>query len=274
MKNGAHIVLVFGLLAAIGLFASCSGGADSDTTITVGTSPGPYGHMFEAAIAPQLEEAGYEVKLIEFSDYVQPNLALENGEIDVNLFQHKVYLDKFAADHDLHLTALINVPTAAMGLYSNTYQSLEDLPDGATVSIPNDPTNLARALKVLQQAGLIGIDDDIDVTTASENDIVENSKNLVISPVEAAQLPRTVDSVDLAAVPGNYALAAGMSLSNALYIESLPEEYKNLLAVRNEDADSELAKLLVQIVRSQGFRDVMEDPNDIFQGFTRPEWYN
>ncbi len=253
--------------------AGCSKSDKDSKEIIAGTSPGPYGHMFKTAIAPGLEKAGYTVKVLEFSDYVQPNLALANKEIDVNLFQHRVYLDKFSADHNLDLSAIITVPTAAVGIYSNEYKSIADLPDGAKVSIANDPTNLARALKVLQQAGLIEINPDIDVTRASEKDIVSNPKNLEILPVEAAQLPRTVDSVDAAAVNGNYALAAGMSLKEAIFIEDLPEEYKNLLAIRTEDVDTELAKLLEEIVRSDDFRKVMNDPNDIFEGFTRPNWW-
>ena len=173
------------LLLACGLqFAH----ANSDPhTIVFGVAPGPYGDMVKQAIAPTLKEKGYKVVVREFSDYVQPNMALSNGSIDANLFQHSLYFDKFTADKGLKLSKLIVVPTAGMGFYSHKIKSLDELKKGDVITLSNDPTNLARGLRFLQSIGLITIKDTIDPTKASERDIASNPKGLVFKPLEAAQ---------------------------------------------------------------------------------------
>ena len=152
-----------------------------------------------------------EVK--EFSDYIQPNNALAEGDLDANLFQHKIYMETFAKQHNMDLSEVIVVPTAPMGIYSQKFDSIEDIKEGSAIAIPNDPTNAARAFQILEDAKLITLKPDTDPLTVSEKDIEENVKNLQFKPIEAAQLPRAVDSVDLSAVPGNYALAANMDLA-------------------------------------------------------------
>lgn len=169
--------------------------------------------MVTKAIAPLLEEKGYEVKNTEFSDYIQPNNALANGDLDANLFQHSIYLDAFAKENKLDLSSVIIVPTAPMGLYSNKYDSIGDIEEGSTVVIANDPTNLARTLVMLQDEGLITINEEVDPLTASVKDIEENLKNLNFQEIEAGQLPRAVENEDLAAVPGNFALAKKLESS-------------------------------------------------------------
>lgn len=266
------ISIVFLLIITIlGAFTGC--GSKENKTIVFGVAPGPYGDMVLKGVKPGLEKKGYKVELKEFSDYVQPNLALANKEIDANLFQHLVYLNKFAEDHGLELSPVINVPTAAVGLYSNKVKSLDELPDGAEVTIANDPTNLARALRVLEQAGLITLNKNIDPSKASEKDIESNPKNLKITPVEAAQLPRTLDSVDLAAINGNYAISAGIDLSTAIVMEELQEDYKNLIAVRTEDINEQFVKDIKEVVESEAFRAVIENPNDMFKDFQKPAWF-
>ncbi|HEX2925329.1 MAG TPA: MetQ/NlpA family ABC transporter substrate-binding protein, partial [Ruminiclostridium sp.] len=200
--------------------------------IKFGVAPGPYGDMAKLAIQPELEKRGYTVKIVEFSDYVQPDLALGNGEINVNLFQHSVYLENFAKEHKLELSPIISVPTASMGIFSKKYKKIEEVPSGATVTIPNDVPNLARALRFLVQVNLIKLKPDIDLTKASEKDIAENPKNLKFTPAEAAQLPRTLDSAGVSIINGNYAISAGLSLSDAVAKEKLTEPYKNIIAVR------------------------------------------
>lgn len=241
--------------------------------IVIGICPGPYGDMVKKAIAPVLEKKGYKVSTKEFSDYVQPDKALGNKEIDANLYQHTVYLQKFSKDNTLHLSPVISVPTAGMGIFSNKIKSLEKLPTGAQVAIPNDASNLARALSFLQKEGLVKIKDDIDQTKASEKDIVENKKGLKIVPIEAAQLPRSLDSVDIAVVTGNYAIASGLDLSNALKLETLAENYKNVVAARTEDLDKQFVKDIKEAVESKEFRDTIENPKGIFKAFQKPIWY-
>lgn len=243
------------------------------TTIKFGTAPGPYGDMVKYATKPSLEEKGYKVEIIEFSDYVQPNLALAKGEIDVNVFQHNVYFENFKKEHQLELTKLINIPTAGLGFYSKKYTDISQVAEGATLTVPNDVTNLRRGLLEAQKAGLLKIDETIEVSQFSEKNVLENPLNLKITPVEAAQLPRTLDSADLAAIPGNYALSAGIDLNSAIYKETLSEDMKNIVAVRTSDADSQFAKDILEIVQSEAFSKVIESSEYQFSGFQKPEWY-
>ena len=247
--------------------------ANSDPhTIVFGVAPGPYGDMVKQAIAPSLKEKGYKVVVREFSDYVQPNMALSNGSIDANLFQHSLYFNKFTADKGLKLTKLLTVPTAGMGFYSRQIKSLDQLKKGDIVTLSNDPTNLARGLRFLQSLKLITIKDNIDPTKASERDIASNPKGLVFKPLEAAQLPRTLDSVTASLVNGNFAIAAGLDLSSALAQEHLDENLKNIIAVRTEDADKPFSKDIVAVVQSPAYRAVIDDPKNVYTAFQKPDW--
>ncbi|PKX81882.1 MetQ/NlpA family ABC transporter substrate-binding protein [Pectobacterium peruviense] len=247
--------------------------ASSDPqTITFGVAPGPYGDMVNLAIKPELVKKGYKVVVREFSDYVQPNLALANGSIDANLFQHTLYLEKFAADKGLKISPLIVVPTASMGFYSKKITSLDELKKGDVVTLSNDATNLARGLRFLQSMGLITIKADIDPTKASEKDILENPRGLVFKPMEAAQLPRTLDSVTASLVNGNFALASGMKLSSAIKLETLDENLKNIIAVRTDDLDKPFVKDTKAIVESPAYAAVINDPALMYSQFQKPEW--
>ncbi|GKW22907.1 MetQ/NlpA family ABC transporter substrate-binding protein [Pectobacterium polonicum] len=241
-------------------------------TITFGVAPGPYGDMVNLAIKPELVKKGYKVVVREFSDYVQPNLALANGSIDANLFQHTLYLEKFAADKGLKISPLIIVPTASMGFYSKKITSLDELKKGDVVTLSNDATNLARGLRFLQSMGLITIKADIDPTKASEKDILENPRGLVFKPMEAAQLPRTLDSVTASLVNGNFALASGMKLSSAIKLETLDENLKNIIAVRTDDLDKPFVKDTKAIVESPAYAAVINDPALMYSQFQKPEW--
>lgn len=276
MKKKIFILIA---LIAISLLAACGGGngeessSDSSTgnskEIKIGATPDPYSDMVNKALKPGLEDLGYSVEVVEFSDYIQPNNALNNGDIDANLFQHTIYLENFEAENDMDLSALKIVPTAPMGIFSNKYNSIDKIEDGATVAVPNDPTNGARAFNTLQDEGLIKLDENADELTVSEKDIKENPKKLVFQPIEAGQLPRAVDSADLAAVPGNYALAADMDLLDALALEDMLDQYRNVIAVKAENEDSQLAKDLVQVVESDEFEKVIDEE---FEGFGKPSW--
>lgn len=241
-------------------------------TIVFGVAPGPYGDLIKQAIQPGLEKKGYKVVLKEFSDYVQPNLALSNGATDANLFQHGVYLEKFSADKGLKLSPLIRVPTAGLGLYSSRIKSLDQLKKGDVITLANDPTNLARALRFLSKLNLLTFKKDIDPTKASEKDIDQNPRELAFKPLEAAQLPRTLDSAAASVVNGNFAIAAGLSLSSALHLEVLDENLKNLIAVKTEDLDKPFVKDIKAVVESDEFLAVVTDPKRPFSSFQRPEW--
>ncbi|HEY5586926.1 MAG TPA: MetQ/NlpA family ABC transporter substrate-binding protein [Ruminiclostridium sp.] len=242
--------------------------------IIFGVAPGPYGDMAKLAIKPELEKKGYTVKLVEFSDYVQPNLALANGEVNVNMFQHTVYLENFAKEHKLELSPVITIPTASMGIFSKKIKKIEELQSGAVVTLPNDVPNLARALRFLVQVNLVTLKADIDLTKASEKDIAENPKKLKFTPAEAAQLPRTLDSADISIINGNYAISAGLSLADAVAKEKLTEPYKNIIAVKTADKDAQFVKDIEEIVRSDAFKAVILDSKNIFSAFDFPEWFN
>ncbi|MFT8352091.1 MetQ/NlpA family ABC transporter substrate-binding protein [Clostridium saccharoperbutylacetonicum] len=239
--------------------------------IVIGVCPGPYGDMVKEALAPALKAKGYTVSTKEFSDYIQPDKALDNKEIDANLFQHTEYLKKFSSDNNLKISPVIVVPTLSMGVFSNTINSLDQLKDGAKIAIPNDASNLARALKLLKENGIINLKENIDETKATEKDVAENPKNIKFTPIEGAQLARSIDSVDLAVVPGNFAFASKLDYSKALAVEKLAENYKNVVAVRTEDLDKELGKDLKEAVESKEFKDAIE--NGKFKEFSKPDWW-
>ncbi|MDR6121425.1 D-methionine transport system substrate-binding protein [Bacillus sp. SLBN-46] len=264
------LVLVVGALAACGSSSDNKDKAEAKSKdIKLGATAGPYSDMLKEAIVPGLEKKGYKVEIVEFSDYIQPNKALDNGDIQANLFQHSIYLENFAKENNMKLSALISVPTAPMGLYSKKYKSLDEVKNGATVTLPNDPTNAARALNTLRDEGLITINESADPLKVSEKDIVENKKNLKFQAIEAGQLPRSVDSVDLAAVPGNFALAAKMNLLDALSLENMLDSYRNIVAVKTENKDSQLAKDIKEVVESADFEKVIDEK---FKGFGKPAW--
>ncbi|MDT8974721.1 MetQ/NlpA family ABC transporter substrate-binding protein [Paenibacillus sp. chi10] len=276
MKKAA---LVLSLILAIGLLAGC-GSKDASTgsgdakqeeskAIKIGATAGPYSDMITKAIKPILEKKGYSIELVEFGDYVQPNLALSNGDLNANLFQHKIYMENFAKENKIELSELISVPTAPMGIYSSKFKSLDEVADGSTIAIANDPTNLARTLGLLQDAGLITVNKDIDPLRVSEKDVKDNPKHLVLQPIEAAQLPRAVDSADLSLVPGNFALAAKMNLLDALKLENMPDDYRNRVVVNTADLDKQFAKDLKEAVESADFEKTIDEQ---FKGFGKPEW--
>jgi D-methionine transport system substrate-binding protein len=263
------LLLVVGALAACGSSGNNEKKSADSKEVKFGATAGPYSDMLKKAIVPGLEEKGYKVEIVEFSDYIQPNKALDTGDIQANLFQHTIYLENFAKENNLELSALISVPTAPLGIYANTYKSLDEVKDGAMVTIPNDPTNAARALNTLSDEGLIKVNENADPIKVSEKDITENKKNLKFQPIEAGQLPRSVESTDLAAVPGNFAIAAKMDLLKALALENMLDPYRNIVAVKTENKDSQLAKDIKAVIESANFEKVIDEQ---FKGFGKPEW--
>jgi D-methionine transport system substrate-binding protein len=270
-QNKSRVVSIGILIGLLTVLSLAFGSSAEGKKLVFGVAPGPYGDLVRLAIQPGLEKKHYTVEVKEFSDYVQPDLALANKSIDVNVFQHRVYLETFSADKGLKLSPLISIPTASLGVYSKRFKSLSEIKDGASVTIANDPTNLARALRYLRALGLITIKADIDPAKASEKDVADNPKHLIIQPVEAAQLPRTLDSVDFSIVNGNYAISAGI-WPTALNREVLTEDYINVVAVRTEDLDKPFAKDIKEVVESKEFLAVVDDPKNAFKNFQKPQW--
>ena len=259
------IVLTALTLALTASFAHAKDPKD----ITIGTSAGPYADQIKLGIKPILEKQGYKVKLVEFNDYIQPNFALAEGSLDANVFQHIVYLKKFAQEHKLALTDLITIPTAPIAIYSKKHKSLDDVKEGTTVGLPNDPTNQARALVLLDQLKWIKLRDNFDPVRASEKDIAVNTKKIKLLPLEAAQLPRSLGDTDYSFINGNYALASGLKLTDALVAEKISPNYINLVAIRTADKDKQFAKDLAAAYRSREFLDIT---NKHFAGYSKPDY--
>ena len=243
-------LLLTGVLAA-GLLAGCGGantpaetpaaetpaaetGSLEGATLKVGATPAPHAEILEV-VKELLAEEGITLEIAQYNDYVQPNNAVEDGSLDANYFQHITYMNQFNADNGTHLVSAAEVHYEPMGLYAGKVASLEELPDGALIGVPNDATNEGRALLVLQQEGLITLAEDAGIT-ATINDIVDNPKNLEFSEMEAAQLPHRLADLDMAVINGNYAIDAGLNMADALAIESAEGEaaqaYVNVLAVK------------------------------------------
>jgi len=249
------------------LLTGCGGGdkpaekpaAGSETTLKIGATPAPHSEILEQ-IKPDLKEQGINLEIVEFNDYVQPNIALNDKELDANFFQHEPYLNDFIKEHkDMKLKNAGGVHVEPMGIYSSKIKDLKELADGATVSIPNDPTNGGRALLLLQKANLLKLKDGTGAE-ATLQDIAENTKNLNIQEVEAAQLPRTLDDVDISIINTNFALNAELNpMKDALFIEDKDSPYVNIIAVRNGDENRDEIKKLLTAIKSDKVKKFIEE---------------
>lgn len=229
--------------------------------VKVGASPTPHGEIL-AAVKELMAEEGFDLQIVEFNDYVLPNLATESGEIDANYFQHITYLMDFNEKNSTHLVSAAEIHYEPFGLYPGKTSTLEVLADGATIAIPNDGTNEARALLLLEAQGLIRLKEDVGVT-ATKLDIVENPKNLNIQEIEAAQLPRSLQDVDMAVINGNYALQNGLKAStDAVAVESEASEalkmYVNVLAVKEGNETNPGIVALIKALQSEEAKAFMD----------------
>jgi D-methionine transport system substrate-binding protein len=259
------------LLVTLALAATLSFNAQArdPKEVVIGTSAGPYADQVRLGIKPILERQGYKVKLVEFNDYIQPNFALAEGALDANVFQHIVYLTRFAEQHKLALSELVKIPTAPIAIYSHKHKSLDEVRAGTTVALPNDPTNQARALVMLDQLGWVRLKPGIDPIKASEKDIAANLKQIKLLPLEAAQLPRSLQDADYAFVNGNFALASGLKLRDALRRETISPSYANLVAVRTADRDKPFARDIAAAYRSREF---LEVTNRLFADYAKTDY--
>ena len=258
----AAAVLAVGCFGLTACGASQEASSGDDKVITVGATPTPHAEVLENAVAPILEEQCYDLQVTVFEDYVQPNTAVESGELDANYFQHINYLDAFNEENGTNLVNAGYVHYEPFGLYAGKSSDLENIADGAKIAVPNDTTNEARALLLLQQEGLITLADGAGVT-ATTKDIVDNPKNLEIVELEAAQVSHSLQDVDFGIINGNYALEAGLSVADALAVESAEgvaaEQYGNIIAVADGNQDSEKIKALVAACQSDEVAKYIED---------------
>lgn len=228
--------------------------------IKVGASPAPHAEILEAA-APALEKLGYKLSIVEYTDYVQPNIALDTSDLDANYFQHLPYLEQFNAERGTKLVSAGAIHYEPFGIYAGKTAALDEIADKATVAVPNDATNEARALLLLEAQGLIKLNEGVGLN-ATKNDIAENPKNLEILEVEAAQIPRSLKDVDIAVINGNYAIDAGLKVSDALAVEASDSEaattYGNIVAVQEGKENDEIAKALIEALTSDDVKAFIE----------------
>lgn len=271
MKKIISVLLVLTLLGAT--LVGCGGKKDAaDKTIIVGASATPHAEILEQA-RPALEAAGYELKIIEYADYVQPNLALDSGDLDANYFQHQPYLDQFNEENDTDIVSAGIIHYEPFGIYPGKTAAIDALADGAQIAVPNDATNEARALLLLEAQGLITLKEGADLN-ATKNDIVDNPKNLDIVEIEAAQLARSLQDVDLAVINGNYAIEAGLNVStDAIAVEDkdsiAAETYGNIIAVNAGNEDREDIQALIKALQSDAVKQFI---NDTYKGAVVPKF--
>lgn len=229
--------------------------------IKIGASPSPHAEILEEA-NKVLKDKGYELDIVVYNDYVQPNIAVDTGELDANFFQHYPYLESFNEERGTKVVSAGVTHYEPFGIYAGKVSSLDDLKDGAKIAVPNDVTNEARALQLLAAQGLIKIKDGAGLT-ATKNDIVENPKNIELLEVEAAQVPRSLQDVDVAVVNGNYAIEAGLKVKDALAVEDASSEaantYANIVAVKEGNEKNEEILALLDAIQSPEVKKFIED---------------
>jgi len=260
------LVLSFALVGIVG----CSDEGDSAEvadapeelpTLTVGATPAPHAEILEF-LRQAMRDEGIELSIVEYTDYVLPNTALDAGELDVNFFQHLPYLESFNEENGTDLSPVVGVHFEPLGLYPGQTDSLEDISQGAKIAIPSDPTNGARALNLLQAADLITLEADAGLF-ATPRDIVENKYDLDVVEVEAAQLSRVLPDLDFAVINGNYALESGLDFDSALAVEGKDSEaaarYTNYLVARTDRVDDEAIQKLGALLNSEVIRTFIEE---------------
>jgi len=241
--------------------AATSSSASSGTAITVGASPSPHAEILKA-VEDEIKTAGYELKVVEYNDYVQPNVALSEGDLDANYFQHKPYLDNYNQENGTDLVSAAAIHFEPMGIYAGKSSDIKNVPDGAKIAVPSDATNEARALLLLQDQGVLKLKDGVGLE-ATKNDIAENPHNVEFVEVEAASVPRTLQDADFGVINGNYALSAGLDTTATLASEGAGSEaaktYANIVAVRKGEDQTDKTKALVKALTSDTAKKFIEN---------------
>jgi D-methionine transport system substrate-binding protein len=267
------LTLTLAAAATLGLALSLSSPvqaqAQDKKELVIGATAGSNLEVLRLGIKPQLEKKGYRVKLVEFNDYVQPNIALAQGALDANFFQHTIYLNRFRQDRQLDIVEVVKGPMAPFGIYSKKRRSLAEVKTGDRITLANDPANLAHGLALLAEQKLLTLKPGADPIRVTEKDIASNPYQLKLQPIEAAQIPRTLDDVDYAIVNGNFAISSGLKLSDALVLEKTPDHYLLVVAVKGKDRDAPWTRDLAQAFRAPEFKTVLDQH---FPGYSRPDF--
>ena len=262
MKLKKIVLPLLAAVLALGIAGCGSGGSSGQSTskeIKIGATAGPHAEVVEA-VAKEAAKEGINIKVVEFSDYITPDKALAEGDLDLNSYQHKPFLDNFNKQNNTNLVPIGKTILMRMGLYSNQIKDVKDLPDGATVAVPNDPTNGGRGYALLAKAGLITLKEGVGYK-ATKADVVSNPKNLKFEELEAAQLPRSLDDVALAAIPMNYVMSAGLDVNKqGVFLEPKDEPLAVMvLAARDADKDNPTYKRIAELFHSEGVKKFIEE---------------
>lgn len=275
MKGKIIIPLILSLSIVGGLLTGCgnndaagkkadAGSVQELEVIKVGASITPHAEILRS-VSDELEKQGYKLEVVEYNDYIIPNTALESGELDANYIQHLPYLEDFNKENGTHIVSVADIHYEPFGIYAGKSDSLENLKEGAVIAVPNDTTNEARALLLLQDQGLIKLKENAGLT-ATVKDIADNPKNFEIKELEAAQVPKALQDVDVAAINTNYALEANLKLSDALASEGADslaaKTYANIIAVKEGNENTEKIKALIDTVKSEQVKKFIEDKYD------------
>lgn len=241
---------------------SASSAPGDKGTITYSKSQGPYTELFETAIVPILEKEGYTLKAEELSDLLAADIALNDGEVDVNVEQHTAYLENFNANYNGDLTPISPIPTVPAGIYSSTHESLDEVSDGALVAVPNDASNTARAYLLLQKIGWIKLSDSVDPSAATQDDIVENPHNLVFTEMKSLTIPASMQDFDYVVITGSIVYNAGIDPASALATEDVLDHLVLQVVVKAENVDADWAKAIVAAYHSDEFKAYLETNNN------------
>ncbi|MFT8322750.1 MAG: MetQ/NlpA family ABC transporter substrate-binding protein [Bacillus sp. (in: firmicutes)] len=263
MKKLTVLFVILGILTTIiaGCGKNAANSSGEKTTIKVGTSPGPYSELFLKAVKPILEDKGYKIENVEFSDLLQADIALSEGSVDLNVDQHTAYMNNFNDNKKASLTSLTPIPTVPAGIFPGKKTSLDDIAKGDSIGIPNDASNAARAYGLLQKANLIKLKDGIELVKATSKDIVENPYNLEIKEMNSAQIPRALQDLDYGVVPGSIVYASKMDPSKKLLSEDVLKHLELVAVVDKSNKDTKWAKAVADAYQSDEFKSYLEKHN-------------
>lgn len=270
MKKVIKRILALGLISVFSVAAlvGCKGKTeetsakvDEKKVIKLGSSPGPYSELFVDAVKPILEKKGYKIEEQNFSELQLANVAISEGSVDFNVSQHSAYMNTFNKDKGGNLTAITPIPTVPTGLFSKKHKSLNDIKNGAVVAVPQDASNTARALLLLQKAGLIKLKDGVEPIKTTLNDITENNHKLEIKPMDSTHIPRVLEEVDFGVIPGAAVYASKIDAKTSLISEDVLKDLQLVVAVDAKNKDAKWAKAIVDAYKSDEFKKYMEEHN-------------
>lgn len=270
-KSTKSLCLSLALIFILGLATGCSQQNTAKVeqkTLKVGVTAGPHAEVMDV-VKKIAEKDGLKIEIVEFNDYIQPNVALNQGDIDANSFQHKPYLDNIIKDRNYDIITVANTVIFPMGIYSSKLKNISELQQGAIVAIPNDPTNGGRGLLLLEKIGLIKLKPGVGLK-AAVTDITENPKKIVIKELDAAQIPRSLADMDIAAINTNYAITAGLvPTKDAIAVEDINSPYANIIAVRTKDKENPAVQKLIKAYHSDEVKTFIQEH---FKGSVAPAW--